>query len=362
MPTAPADRRVTLETVARAAGLGRTTVSDILNRGDSGRYSAEARQKVARAVRELGYTPSRAAQTMARGRSGVVGLMLTRDFGNPVWARLVAAAQSHLRSAELRMQLAITDAHPDAQLRHIHALHADQVDGLIVGPVYEPKDLAPHRAVFGTKLPIVTFGGQIAGFDCVAHDGTAGGLALTDHLLQRGHRRIAALGVPDRDPHHPQSTRFAAMHARLDDAGLYHPDWTFAQPDRGSFAASSQLAHRFIHRWQAAPPDQRPTAVACHNDQVALTLLHAAREAGVNVPGQLAVTGYDDLPEARFFCPPLTTYRVDPDDQMHHAVNLLRDRITQPTRPPRIRLIQGQLIARQSTGQPAPNRPPDPGP
>ena len=108
----PTRRRVTLEQVAIAAGVGRTTVSDILNRNAGDKYQDETRKRVEEAVRKLGYTASRAAQQLARGRSGVIGLILTRDLSNPVFASRVEVVEKEIKRMGYRMQLAFTEGDP----------------------------------------------------------------------------------------------------------------------------------------------------------------------------------------------------------------------------------------------------------
>ncbi|NJL30663.1 MAG: LacI family transcriptional regulator, partial [Phycisphaerales bacterium] len=188
---------MTLEQVAVATGLGRTTVSDILNRNVGDKYSRATREQVLKAVRHLGYTPSRAAQVMARGRSGLVGLLLTRDFSNPFWARVANHVEQELRARQFRMQLAITQGRPEDERQLVDQLYGDQIEGLIMGPVYETLDLEEHHNVLRGRLPVVLFGGICGNdFDNVALDHEAGKRIALEYLLARGHKRIGYLCAP----------------------------------------------------------------------------------------------------------------------------------------------------------------------
>lgn len=340
--------RVTLEDVASLAGLGRTTVSDILNRDGGDRYSAETRDRVLQAVQRLGYAPSRAAQQLARGRSGLIGLLLTRDFSNPYWARVANLIESEFRRRKFRLQLAVADGDRDAELDHLRRLHGDGVEGLIIGPVYEEKDVQRHAPYLHGQIPAVILGGRVGRPDVVAEDGYAGGILSTDHLLAMGHRRIAALAVPDADLENADRTRFSALRDRLRERRLYDGAWVVQQADTGRFADSFATAQEFAQRWLATPSNERPTAVVCHNDQVAMATLSAFAQQGIRVPDDLSVVGYDNLPESPYLVPPLTTVDNHIDRQVAEAVELLVSRINRRRRGQEERLIQPTLVERGS--------------
>ncbi len=340
--------RVTLESVAKATGLGRTTVSDILNRGASANYSLKTRERVAQAVRELGYAPSRAAQTMARGRSGMIGFMLTRTFSNPFWARLADATENELRRRGLRMQLAVADGNPETERQQIANLIGDQVEGLIVAPVYEQKDIEQHKPLFEGRVPLVVLGGPFDFCDGVDQDDSIGGTMLVDHLLEMGHRRIGYLCSPDADLEQAKGSRFAALRDRLRREGLYEPGWIVRQTDTGRFQDSYQSALAFGKRWLQTPAHERPTAMMCHNDQTAMTAIAALAPLGIRLPDDLSLTGYDNLPESAYLVPGLTTVDCNVSQQMSSAIDLLCDRIAHPDKPRVSRPIEPRLVVRRS--------------
>lgn len=341
--------RVTLEQVAKATGLGRTTISDILNRNAAGNYSNETRALVMKAVRELGYAPARAAQQLARGRSGVVGLMLTRDFANPFFARIADLVERNVRKRGYRLQIAVAEGDQDAELERIRQMKSDAVEGLIVGPVYEHLDVEQHRSVFRGELPMVLFGGPFESeFDHVALDHDLAWKMRLTYLADRGHRRIAVLCLPPsrQNPDTPNLNHVALQMMRR--AGLLLPDWVQWQSDTGNFADFHSACAQFARRWRHATPPDRPTAAICLNDQVAMTALSALTSEGIRVPQDLSVIGYDNLPESGYLVPSLTTVDNNVARQMDACVELLHDRIANPRRERVVKTIRPTLVERAS--------------
>ena len=349
----PAGKRVTLAQVASAAGLARTTVSDILNRNAGGKYSECTRELVSQTVARLGYAPYRPAQQLARGKSGQVGLLLTRDFSNPFWARVANAVERALRARKYRLQLAVSENDPDAEAAHARQLRDDGVEGLIVGPVYEPKDAELHQAYLRGLLPLVIFGMRSDRFDSVVIDERASGDLATTHLQGLGHRRIGYIAAPDADLDAAEVSRFSAMRDRLRTAGTYEPRWIIRHPDQGRYEDFAAAADRFAAQWLAAPADQRPTAVLCHNDQCATAALACFHRRGLAVPGDLSVVAFDNLPEAAFLIPALTTIDNCVEQQMSAAVDLLVQRLDAGRGRARTVVIPPRLVVRDSTSPPA---------
>lgn len=335
--------------VAQDVGVGITTVSDILNRGAGSRYSAEMRDRVQQAVRRLGYTPHRGAQTMKRGRSGLIGLMLTRDFSNPFWARFADATDKALRAEGFLLHLGVCDGDPQTEAKHMQRLMSEQVEGLIIGPIYESRDLDQHRDIVRGLVPTVVYGSDVGETDAITTDHAANGRLMGEHLLGLGHRRIAALGDPSSDEVAFGNNTFGGLDEALRSAGRkLLPEWIIRQPDAGVSQHAYESAGRFAARWKATPVQDRPTAVACHNDQFAIAALCAFAEAGIDVPGDLSVVGHDNLPESRFTVPRLTTMDIDVDGSIANAVGLLKARIDHPNRSRQVVSRAGRLVVRRS--------------
>ena len=335
-------RRVTLKHVAEASGLGITTVSDVLNGPEAGRarYSRETREKVGRVVRELGYTVDRAAQALRRGRSGVVGLLLTRHLSDPFFGLIVDRVEQLLRDRGYDLQLAIGQGKGvEARMQQIRR---ERVEGLIFGPAYDAEDLACLGEFDG---PVVVFGAPCAEgrYDEVVIDHFAARRLATDHLVARGHRRVGFLEL-----HRPKVAGVPIEADRLRAAGLAGEDWWMPDGSSQDPCVLHAAATAFAERWRAAGAADRPTALMCHDDHTAAVALSALWEQGVRVPDDLSVVGLNNMPAARYLVPPLTTVDLHVERQVAAAVDRLAERIADPSIPLTTLRIEPELVARRS--------------
>lgn len=344
--------RVTIDQVAAAARVGRTTVADIVNRNAGHKYRTRTREHVLATARRMGYVASTVAQTVARGRSGQVGLMLTRDFHNPYWARVAAEVESRLRSRRLFLQLAITDGESKRERELIRHLHGQHIEGLIVGPVYEDRAVRNHQEIFRGSIPMVVFGGPITGFDVVMPDHSACRRLAVEHLLELGHRRIGYLCLPDGGGPEGDGLNITGFREALQRAGCFDPSWVVPQWAERSVEEHSQAIEAFAVRWRQADPRVRPTAMVCHNDMVALIALLVFHRQGIQAPRDLSLIGLDNLPEAEIALPPLTTLDPHVGEQMEQALRLLLDEPRGPNDPPRSVTVAPTLVVRETAAPP----------
>lgn len=344
---APNKRRVTLQQIADVTGLSRTTVCDILHRDIEGKYSysQDTRQRVLDAVRQLGYVPSLAARQLRRGRSGRVGLMLTIEFSGRFFAQVAAAVEREVRSRKLRLQVTVTEGDPQTEYEQMIRLQEDEIEGVIVGPVYDTAELEQHRSFFQGRLPTVLFGGPCGSeFDEVALDHVAARRLAAEHLLARGHRRIGFLCAP-----RSLVTRRVspALHEELRRVGLKKP-WIIEYSEARCHEDFYRGAIEFAQRWKGASPSDRPTGMVCLNDEVAMTAIAALRSEGIGVPDDLSLVGCDNIPEARYLLPPLTTVDNHAEEQMSAAVARLVERIEHPQAKRTVQVITPTLVVRES--------------
>ena len=283
--------------VAAAAGVSRQTVSRVLNEHPSIR--PETRERVLAAMAELDFRPNRAARMLTTARSRTIGVLASSASSLFGPASSIDAVEDAARAVGYAVTVAhaasLDSADVAAALDH---LRAQAVDGVVViAPQQRVQDAMARVAL---TVPSVTLhGAGAAGDEGVFVDQLLGARLATRHLLDAGHRRIAHLAGPG--------------------------DWSEARARRDGFLAETGAAgaDAVVSRegdWTAASgaaigaglvADASITAVFASNDQMALGVLHAARLAGRAVPGDLAVVGFDDIPEAAFFAPPLTTVRQD---------------------------------------------------
>ncbi len=347
--------RVTIREVAVEAGVSIGAVSDIVNRGLSHNYAVATRDRVRAAMDQLGYRPDRAAQALRRGRSDTVGVMLSRGLENPYYGRLFHEILTALERYHLSAELMVFPAgDPKGSRRGADWLIGKGVDALIVGPLYywDEHILDDLRSLKSGTCPIVTFGAvrDEADMHHVLFEDESCGRIGAEYLIANGHRRIAYLGAyAASEAHKGRGTVQEGVERVLKSNALLDRDWFIRGPDNGRFEECRVMAERFARRWLDADPSARPTAVMCKNDQMAITALSIFHEFGIQVPGQLSVIGYDNVPESEFIVPSLTTI----DNAIRARVASVAERVSEllelkPLTPRYAPAIAPALIARRS--------------
>lgn len=329
-------KSVTLHDVARAAGVSYGTVSRVLNRHPH--VAPDTRSRVLDTIDELGYRPNRAARSLVTSRTNTVGIVSfgTRHYGP---SQMVANIERALRRRGYALTIASIDAVTVEELRRaVGELLHNQVDGIVmITPIRGLGAEAIDRLAGATPFVMVDveLGSELPS---IVIDQRAGAECAVDHLVSLGHEHIAQLhGPADWVDAHARGLGFRAAlrRAGLRPAGTVEGDWSAAS------------GHRAVHQLLSGP--ERPTGLFVHNDQMALGALHALREAGLRVPQDVSVVGYDDVPEASFYAPPLTTVRQDfaalGSESVDYLGRLLSDRKT----PVHQRVLHPELRIRAST-------------
>jgi len=338
----PVSRPATSTDVARLAGVSQKTVSRVLN--DEPYVSESVRERVLAAARELGYRRNLAAAALNRGRSQRIGVV---SLGTSLWGPsmlLLAIERAVRRSGYAFTVVSTLEADPIGIPAAMEELLAQGVDGIVLSePIDADIDLAFVTA------PILSLGrvNGIVGPDVLelGVDGEAGGRAATEHLLALGHRTVWHVAGPLR--WFSAQDRMRGWQRALENAGATVPpvldgDWSPA----AGYAAGRELAGR---------PDV--TAVFVANDDMAVGLIRALHDHGIDVPGQVSVVGYDGVPTSAYTFPPLTTVPQDFEAVATAGLAELLDVIEgkspddRPDRfPPPVR-----LIVRGSTAPPPEN-------
>lgn len=312
---------VTMQDVARAAGVSAKTVSNVL--GDYSHVRPETQARVMAAVRSLGYQMNFAARNLRSGRTGMIMLALP-ELSLPYFAELADSVIDTARREGYTVLVERTDATRDGELDVLSGGRIRMVDGLIFSPLaLGPNDVAALRVDF----PMVLLGERIfdGPVDHVTMANVDGGAAATRHLLALGRRRIAVLGVHEGEAVGSGPLRVAGFTDALAEVGLEpHPELML----EGGYwhrATGAQATHRLID--SGAPFD----AVFALNDTLALGAMYALQRRGLRIPEDVAVIGFDNIDDGAYSTPSLST--VDPGRQQiaHNAVNLLLRRIEQPS-------------------------------
>ncbi|MEU6537027.1 LacI family DNA-binding transcriptional regulator [Streptomyces sp. NPDC047000] len=332
--------RPRIKDVAEYAGVSPKTVSNVINNFEH--VSDRTRAAVQEAIDALGYRVNVAGRQLRQGRTGMITLAVP-ELDVAYFAELakhVIAEADRLGRTVLIHQ---TGASRESELAALHGFDTQFSDGVILSPIaLRPRDLATRDR----RLPVVLLGERPAdgGTDHVGIDNVRAAREATEHLLSRGRTRIAVVGGAVRgrqgtDRLRTEGYREALTAAGLPfDAGLVLPVGAYHWQD-GARAAAELL--------DRTPP---PDALLCLNDHLALGALRALHERGRTVPGDLDVTGFDDIEASRFSVPSLTTVAPDKREIARSAVNLLLERIDAPDAAMRDEIAGHRIIVRESTG------------
>lgn len=296
--------RPTQKDIAVAAGVSQATVSIVLNKVETPSVPMATRERILKLAGELGYRPSHPARTLRSARTMTLACVVP-DITNPFYPGLVRGLQTTAAPAGYAVLIYDTDGTPDGEKRALDWLQQGRADGA-VGVFYHHR--APDLGDVARTLPLVLLGRQVRRsgppIDSVFIDNVEASAAMTRWLIQRGHRRIA-MTVAE---YGPTRTRAEGYEAVMRDAGLV-PQLVVGVP-----ALATLLAER-----------DRPTAVFGANDMLAIGALQAVREAGLSVPGDVAIVGFDDIPTAKLLG--LTTVRQPEFELGALAARTLIDRL-----------------------------------
>jgi LacI family transcriptional regulator len=334
---------VTLQDVADRAGVSITTASRVVNDGTR-RVGAQLAQRVHRAAAELGYTANLQARAVATGRSSMVGVVV-HDIADPYFSSIAAGLIEAASRSGLLVCMSAAAANEAAEREYVSLMRAQRARAVIL--IGSRTDDAAERAALSAEVAAfirqggraVCVGQPLLGVDTIAPENAAGADALARALAALGHRRFAVLAGPRgsitvQDRIEGFRAGLAAWSIGLDPAGIVHAAFS---RDGGYEAMSAILASG----------GNLPDCVFAVNDVMAVGALARLRAAGMSVPGDVAVAGFDDIVTLRDVTPPLTTVRLPLAQMGEMAANMV---LTggQPGRP-LIVPVPGEVIMRDST-------------
>lgn len=309
--------RPSVRDVAKAAGVSVGTVSHVLNHPE--RVSEDTRQRVHDAVDALGFVRSASARQLRQGTSTTVGVIVL-DLANPFFMEAAQGIDQRLQQEGCIMTLSSSGGDPYRQHELLRLYESMQVKGIILTPVNTHLDSTAAQLVADIdklSVPVVLFDHpDIPGIATVGVDDITGGAQAITHLLALGHRRIGFVNGPASV--RQAADRWAgAIHA-VTTAGL-DPDDILIRGDAASFTANggADVTAPLLD----AHPDI--TALACANDLLAIGAMRVLRARGINIPGDIAITGYDDIAVAAELITPLTSVRQPMRDMGWWAANSL---------------------------------------
>lgn len=329
----------TIRDVARLAGVAPITVSRVIN--NSGYISEETQVRVRAAIAQLGYVPNTLARSLRSRQTSMLALVLT-DITNPFWTTVARGVEDAASDAGFTLILCNTDESEEEQDRYLHVLLQKQVDGILLVPAHNRPD--PVQFIRQQNVPVVVLDRRLSGVetDMVRCDSVGGAKDLTRLLVSLGHCQIAALVGPRGVS--TAEDRAAGYQRGLQEAGLA---CTSEQVVYGEFTIESGFAMTEL----ALALSPRPTALLAGNNFIAIGALKALRSAGLRVPEDIAVVGFDDLP-ATMVVEPFLTVAAQPAYEMgKRATELLLARLS--NRAPedfQEIILPTELIVRRSSG------------
>jgi len=343
---------VTLFDVARLAGVSTATVSRVVHGQD--RVREATRIRVQQAIEELGYVPDGAAQSLSRRRKDVIGMVCVerevqpRDIENVgllYYDEVLRGVEARIRDHNLLLLITFIQAEgvgtPD--FRRLDSM-SGKVDGILIGEGFVASHYIERLAA---RVPVVVIAGTPGerAADVVAADNFSGSAAIITHLIaDHGRRRLFHVDGPPDSPDAVQR-RLALEHVLRG-----HPHCELIGSTQGIFSVRSgeQAGEELLAKHRGALPE----AVVCANDQMAIGVLRAFAAAGVRVPEEVAVVGFDDIYPSSLFDPPLSTVHQPMRMLGEQACARVLERIADPDLSPTIELLPTELVLRSSCGCP----------
>lgn len=345
MPTKPirnaaTAKRPTLKTVAAKAGVGTTTVADILRADPQvvARYHADTVKKVRQAAQALGYQPNRMAAALVSGKSRTVMLLMERAY-EPYFARVARHMEAHVRADGYEM-FVVDAAHFDADRRGIWP-----VDGILAVEGESWQEVA-LRLRPSADTPLVSLGTcGIAGFDQVRIDLAGGMREATEHLQKRGAKRILYLDqipLSVANASATYHTPFEAYAKAMAKAGLA-PLRAQSETPTPAGGRAILLAHVQAHGM--------PDAVLCRTDELAVGAARALAELGKTVGRDVLLVGCNGMEEMAFLNPPTSTLDIPMGEMTAQAWRMLRRRMERPAGKAQLQTLRVPLVVRESSGE-----------
>ncbi|MEU6852688.1 LacI family DNA-binding transcriptional regulator [Actinacidiphila alni] len=329
-----------LKDVARLAGVSVKTVSNVVN--NYPHVTPGMRERVQRAIDELGYRPNLTARHLRKGRTGIIALAVP-ELGNPYFAELAGAVIDAAARHDYTVLLDHTAGQREKEVLVSQGFRAHVIDGLILSPIeLEAADLLGRI----DDAPLVLLGEREydAPYDQIAIDNVAAARSAVRHLTGLGHRRIAFLGARRESARQPAHLRLRGWREELAAAGLPGDDSLVAATDGYGRWDGAAAMNALLDR------GTRPDAVFAYNDLMALGAMRALVERGLRVPQDVSVVGFDDVEEGRFSTIALTTVSPDKQAIARLAVERVVARLTGTPQISAERITPGYtLVTREST-------------
>jgi LacI family transcriptional regulator len=337
-------KQITVYDIAHEARVSVATVSRVLN--GTAPVKASTRERVLEVINKHQFQPNALARSLIKKESGMIGMIMP-DIGNPFFPEVFLGAEKEARARGYAIFLCNTMGEQEKESEYLALLQEKRVDGIVflggrINQVRSKAELARELVDCAARLPVVLVNGNMprVSLPRVITDEAAGFRLAAQHLIDLGHRELRFIGGEGSITATVQKVQ--ALKAVMEENGLpFRPDMVLY--GGFSIACGQSLMQTVLAE------ENRPTAVMCVNDSVAVGAVKAALEAGVNIPGELSVTGFDDTLLATSITPELTTVSQNSHALGEQAVQLLHQMIS-GEKGRKLTVLEPKLICRQSTG------------
>lgn len=327
---------ITIQQVAVAAGVSTATVSRVINKSDA--VSHELREKVQQVIQTLGYKPNRSARNLRAAKVRKVGVLFA-DIKNPFFTSILAGIESSLQKADYVLLLGNSNEDPRIEQIHLQVFQEEGVAGIILAAV--GNNNVAYQRLSQAGIPILALDRSIEGIraDTVSINNVEMARKATSYLIELGHPDVAFLGGPD-------SISTARLRLEGYRGSLRDHNLVIERVERGNFRQEGgyQAMKRLLSDASI------PSAILVANNLMTLGALQAIHEASLNIPRDIALVGFDDMPWATSLQPPLTVIAQPTFELGAIAVRLLLDRIEHPENPVQQVILDSHLIIRESCG------------
>lgn len=286
----------TINDIAKMANVSRTTVSRVLN--NNGYVSESARERVMKVVEETGYIPSVSAKSLRTKRSGVIGVILPK-ISTETASRVVGGINEVVAKEGFQILLTDTELNHEKEIEYIRLLHSRHVDGIILLATNVNDRLL--NAIEDASLPFISLGQELPGVTSIVYDDYHASRDMTNMIIQKGHKKIAYIGVGEDDPA-VGLLRKQGFIETIQEAGLeVEESWM----EYGDFSIES--GYESMKQIIEASPGNLPTAVFVVTDRMAVGAMEYLKEQGLRIPQDIAVTGIGASVMSKYISPSLTT-------------------------------------------------------
>ena len=331
---------VTIKDVARRAGVSHTTVSRALR--DSPLISLATTERVRKFAKEMGYQPSAAARSLKTNRSHVLGVIVSA-IDDPFFSEILQGIDDIAQQSGYSLFIAASQRDLNRERAIVRTMREHRVDGVILCST--PFSTEQSKQLNSYEIPIVVINNQSNKEYrySIFHDDLDGSCQVMKHLIDLGHRRIAYLGYAHSG--RTNASRLAGYRQQMQAARLeIHAGYEYqseaSDPGSGLLAKDHFCALSL-----------RPTAIFCYNDMLAIGMLRGLQAAGLQVPGDMSIAGFDNIPFSAFTNPPLTTFEQPKRFIGREAASLVLTLLNSDESSSRIQVLQGRLLVRNSTAE-----------